>query len=205
LTLTDCVFDNVEAAVEWSGHGIATLDASNVLHLGPGPLLRLNRCPEVAESINVSLQHVTLRGCGAALECRYSRLVDPTGTLVISATESALAIDRDGTLLLFEGPEHPTALLRSLQWSGQGSLLVPGVAVAAWRGPDGALESLGEDEIDMAGLVRSRVQFAGTTDGGPAASRMTRWQVPLRSPDPPGVFVDDLHGPDRGGLHRQDD
>jgi hypothetical protein len=193
LTLADCVFDRVDAAIEWVGHGVATIDAANVLHLGPGPLLRLTGCPEGAESINMSLQHVTLRGPGAAIECRYTDLVDPAGALVISATDSALAIDRDGSLLVFEGPQRPTALLRSLQWSGQGSLVAPGVTVAVWRGPNAVVESLGDEEIDMAGLVRSRVQFVGPTEGGPAASRVTRWQVPLRSPDPPGAFADDLY------------
>ena len=33
----------------------------------------------------------------------------------------------------------------------------------------------------------SEVEFAGSVENGPHASRITRWQVPLRSADPPGI------------------
>jgi hypothetical protein len=35
--------------------------------------------------------------------------------------------------------------------------------------------------------VQSEIGFAGPTRSGAQASQAVRWQVPLRSPDPPGI------------------
>ena len=63
----------------------------------------------------------------------------------------------------------------------------PETVIAAWRGSDGREEVLDDASVSIAGLVRSKVGFAGDAGSGPAASRIIRWQVPLRSTDPPGI------------------
>jgi hypothetical protein len=48
---------------------------------------------------------------------------------------------------------------------------------------------LDETELDVGGLVRSPLEFAGPAEKGPAASRLVRWQGPLRSSEPPGALA----------------
>ena len=69
----------------------------------------------------------------------------------------------------------------------QGSLVSPETAVAAWRDPHGVQRPLGDANVSIAGLVRSRIEFAGGDPSDPAANQLIRWQAPLRSPDPPGI------------------
>ncbi|HEX3658668.1 MAG TPA: hypothetical protein VHV55_22945, partial [Pirellulales bacterium] len=45
-----------------------------------------------------------------------------------------------------------------------------------------------EDSVQVAGLVRTPLGFAGDRERGAEASRVVRWQVPLQSPDPPGIL-----------------
>ena len=63
----------------------------------------------------------------------------------------------------------------------------PQTAVAAWRDPHGVQRPLGDANVSIAGLVRSRIEFAGGDPSDPAANQLIRWQAPLRSPDPPGI------------------
>ncbi|HWC89339.1 MAG TPA: hypothetical protein VG433_06785, partial [Pirellulales bacterium] len=49
-------------------------------------------------------------------------------------------------------------------------------------------QSAAEDSVQVAGLVRSPLGFAGDRERGAEASRVVRWQVPLQSPDPPGIL-----------------
>ena len=81
----------------------------------------------------------------------------------------------------------PLPLLGSIRWAGQGSLLAPQTPVIVWRGADGRERMVDESSLSIAGLVRSDVGFAGQPAADPAASRLTRWQAPLQSADPPGI------------------
>ncbi len=97
---------------------------------------------------------------------------------------------RDATPLFVVDCERPKAsLAERIEWQGQGSLVTDEVPVAAWRTPDGQLELLADEQLAVAGLVRSRVQFAGT-DPTDAVASWVRWQVPLQSAAPPGIGDD---------------
>jgi hypothetical protein len=41
-------------------------------------------------------------------------------------------------------------------------------------------------------LVRSRIEFAGSTDSGVEAQQVLHWQAPIASPDPPGSSLEAL-------------
>ncbi|MBI3837724.1 MAG: hypothetical protein HY288_07295, partial [Planctomycetia bacterium] len=71
-----------------------------------------------------------------------------------------------------------------------------------WHAADHQQHILPEDELDVAGLVRSDVAFAGEAEGAPAASRITRWQVPLRSSEPPGANTNSLFLPENSRKNR---
>jgi hypothetical protein len=81
----------------------------------------------------------------------------------------------------------PEQWLQNLRWTGQGSLVTPATAIAAWQVPHQSPKTLDDAVVSIAGLVRSEVGFAGATPTGPAASRAERWQAPLQSADPPGI------------------
>jgi hypothetical protein len=154
--------------------------------------VRLAHVPAVDEPVRIAVSQVTVRDATAFVECRCTRPADEAGGISIEALGSVLAPCAADALLLLTASESPASLLKSVKWTGQGSLLASEAAVALWRNPGGGEKSLDDSIISMAGLVRSSVQFAAAADGAPTASRVLRWQAPLQSADPPGVDVDVL-------------
>jgi len=191
LQLRDCVLSRVDAAIDSRTTAALAVELTNTLHLGSGPLLRLDHLPRPDEPILVVLSQVTLRGGGGLLEARCRRIEGPPGEISIRAAGCAFVPGADAALLLLCGPKPPTEVLSdvlaNVRWTGQGSLVSPAAAIAAWRGADGELEVLDDARVSIAGLVRSEVEFAGEAAANPAASRIVRWQAPLRSTDPPGI------------------
>jgi serine/threonine-protein kinase len=195
LRFSDCVASGVAAVVDCQSDAPLALEMSNSLCLASGPILRLHRGPQGEESIRISLDHVTTRGDSAVLECRYTRLEDTSGPITITANDSALAGNPHGGLLVFNGAQHPDRLLQAITWNGQGSIVGGQTAMALWRSGPRRQQNLPDDELEIAGLVRSEVEFAGGAEGPPSASRVIRWQVPLRSADPPGANANSLFLP----------
>jgi hypothetical protein len=103
------------------------------------------------------------------------------------------------SLFLFRGNSPPEPLTEQLAWSGQGSVLARGAPLALWETAEGRVLAAPEDSIQVEGLVRTEVGFAGDAEDGPDASRIVRWQVPLQSPDPPGIRESALELPEFGG------
>lgn len=138
------------------------------------------------------MAQVTLRGAGLVMECRYTAPRGAPGEISIEATRCVFATGAGAALLLFAGPDSPEPLLRNVKWTGQGSLVVPQAAIAAWRRPDGSQQPLDDATVSIAGLVRSGVEFAGPADRDAAAQRIISWQAPLQSADPPGIDAESL-------------
>jgi len=197
VRLGDCVLRSVGAGVECQTRGALAVELVNTLQLGGGPLLRLDHCPRPDEPVLIALQRVTLRGGGPVLECRCGALDEQPGEISIQAAGCAFVPGPGGALLLFAGSESPERILGSIRWTGQGSLVSPEAVIAAWRLPDGGERALDEAAVSIDGLVRSRVEFAGSADAAAAASRVIRWQAPLQSTDPPGI---DAAALPRGGT-----
>jgi serine/threonine-protein kinase len=189
IVLGDCVFSGVAAVIDRRGAGGFSVEMSNSLCLASGPIVRLHRATKVAESITISLERTTTRGDSSVLECRYERLEANSGSITISATDSVFGGNPHGGLLILSGSQHPRSMLGAITWNGQGSLVTPESAVVLWRNGSGSTQELPEDEMEVAGLVRSSIDFVGPAQGPPGASRITRWQGPLRSADPPGANV----------------
>ena len=185
LQLSNCVLRSVGAGVDCRTLGALAVELANTLQLGGGPLVRLDHCPRPDEPVLISLEQVTLRGGGPVLECRYEGIGGEAGEISIRAVRCAFVPRPGEALLLFSGPDPPQRMLGSIGWTGQGSLVSPQAVIAAWRGPDGQEQALDDASVSIAGLVRSRVNFAGEANSAPAASRITRWQAPLQSTDPP--------------------
>ncbi|MBL9124171.1 MAG: hypothetical protein JNG90_11105, partial [Planctomycetaceae bacterium] len=187
LELRHCALRGMAAGVRCEWGGALALQFDNVLHLGPGPLVRLNRMPRLDEPIQISLAHATLRAAASLLTLRYAAAEAEPGRIAVTANDCVLALDPQGSLLHFLGTQPPARLLAALEWHGQGSVLAPPGVLAAWQTPGGSTEPVEAARLRIAGLVKSDVGFAGAPRDAFAASRAVRWQVPLRSPDPPGI------------------
>ena len=197
ITFTDCVLNDVSAVVDARGASGLSVEMKNSLCLDVGPIVRLNRAPTGDEAVAISLAHTTTRGDSAVLECRYSRVEDQPATIAMSAVECVLDADPKSGLVILSGSLTPDRLLGSIAWNGQGSLVTPKTAMAVWRAGGRKQQQLPEEDLDVAGLVRSAVEFAGDAHGPPRNSRVTRWQGPTRSADPPGAAVHALSRPGR--------
>jgi hypothetical protein len=187
LHLTSCVFQGLATVIDHHAPGALVVEVDNSLHLGRGPLVRLHHAPTPDEPVLIGLRRFTLRGGGAVLECGYDTLANDPGKLTIQATDCAFLPAAGQGLTVFAGAEPPDRLLRNLAWSGSGSVIAPEAPLAVWRQPGGAVAPANDAGLEVAGLVRSGVTFAGDAAAGPSASGIVRWQAPLHSTDPPGV------------------
>ena len=187
IRFTNCVFQNVAAALECRAQGAVRVEFVSSLHLGPGPLVHSPQEPRAEDSINLVLQQVTLRGASALWQCRVESSAGlVSGRVLVRAERSVFAPTEGGTLVLLHGGGDPEPLLRNLTWEGEGALVTPGISVAMQRRSEGAPEPLDDSGIPIAGLVLSEVEFAGPTGGGLANHRPLRWNAPLRTADAPG-------------------
>jgi len=187
LRLSHCVVGEGVVGIACQTAGAISLELVNTLHLSPGPLVWLDHVPRADEPVRIGLRGVTLRNAGPVLECSCAEGEGRPGSIAIEAERSVLVTARQSPLLSFVGPGSPERLLGNLRWTGQGSLISPDAVIAQWRPRQGEAQTLDESGASIAGLVRSEVRFAGPAGDGPSASRVVRWQAPLRSPNPPGI------------------
>ena len=201
LTFTRCYARELAAFVEVRRSLASKLTVKNTLHLHAGPLLSV-RSPMIAnEPLSLSLERVTVRGHSSVIGLAQMADQKWSSAIMISAVDCVFAPD-DGLPLVIvavEGEATPisspavvarsqdaTTMLQSIQWSGQGSLVSTGVPFAGWQA-DGQLRPLPDENLSVAGLVRSRMKFAGLEGGPPSQSRILDWQAPLQSAEPPGI------------------
>jgi hypothetical protein len=135
----------------------------------------------------LSLEHVTLRDHGPVWIVSAQAPPQP-GQLVVRAGGSVLALRDGDPLVALIGANPAAELLSFIRWQGEGSLLLPETAVAAWQSPSGLTRPVREELLSVAGLVRGEIEFASDNPLAAASSRVTSWQAPLRSSQPPGIL-----------------
>jgi serine/threonine protein kinase len=192
VRLTDCIFRDVETGIDCHTLGTTAVEIGNTLYLGHGALMRVDHCPTPDESLVLAITRLTLRESGPLWECSYGNIPTQPGSISIRASQCALLPAADSPLLRFLGRQSPERLLENTRWTGQDSLVGPKTPTAAWYPPAAAAQILDDSAVAIEGLVRSEVGFAGNAQSEAAASRIIRWQVPLHSPDPPGLNPDTL-------------
>jgi hypothetical protein len=194
IELADCLLDGVAAGIDCHTIGALGIELTNVLHLGGGPLLRLDHCPQPDEPVALGLAQVTLRGSGPLVECRIPRGEEQPGEIAVAATACVFAPAAGEPLVQFGGAAASQRLLSNLRWTGQGSLVTPDAPIVACRATDGQGRTVDESSLEIAGLVRSVVRFAGPPSSDPTTSRIEYWQAPLQSTNPPGIDPQTMPG-----------
>ena len=193
IEFRDCVLRNVDVAVECHTAAALALRWTNTLLADTGAVVRLNQAPAVDQPVTLLLTAVTLRRTGPLLTCRYASLPPQPGSIQVRASLSVLRGRPDPAVAL-PGLPLAAAAAGTTPLVGAGSVAgrpdSRGCRACSARPP----EPLDDASIAIEGLVRSDVEFAGVDAADPLASRVVRWQVPLRSPDPPGADPDLLPG-----------
>jgi hypothetical protein len=187
LQIGGCVLSGVAAGIDCRLTTPLAFKLTDTLYLGPGPLVRFDHAPRLDEPIEIELVHSTLRDAAALVGFHVERLPkEEPATIGIVTNSCAFVPPSGGALVLFAAPEPPTILAKSLQWSGQGSVLSADSRVAVWLAGSQTVRG-GEVEVALDGLVSSQIEFAGPADAGSSASRVVRWLAPGHSVDPPGI------------------
>ena len=187
LSLHDCALCRVAVGVDARTAAALTIECDNLLHLGPGPLLRLDHAPPVDEPLGLSLTNVTLRGADALLEILDPETVERPGTISVTARLCVFESRMDGALLAFTGPVAPASLAKAIYWTGEGALVTPQGRIAQWTNGEGRTAELNDAAFSIAGLVRSPVEFAGERGPEIDANIARRWQAPLPTDEAPGI------------------
>ncbi len=200
LQFTNCIFHGVGTAIDSRRRGAIALNLQNCLLQEMDGLLHLDRQPELDEPLSLHLTKLTMQKTGPLLNCRLSPSEKPPGEIAVQAESCVFSPRKNEPLLAFEGNEPPGALLRNIRWDGTGSLVAAETAVGAWKTPAERWEPLDDSTLAIAGMVRSRLEFAEDLEKGgekavdnadPAQSaRLLRWQAPQPTLDPPGVDGD---------------
>jgi len=180
-----------EAAICCTVADDARVICDNTLHLGSGPLVCVEhaparRAPGAQAELSLRISHCTARGGDALLELCAPTVTAALPKVRVEAIECVFAPLSNGALILVRGGAGPAEALRQVVWTGQGSVVTPGAHPVAWQGQAGR-QPVADRQLAIEGLVRSELGFAGEAPAGRDASRLVRWQVPLRSPDPPGI------------------
>ena len=210
LQFSDCVMSDVAAGVRCQNSnaksgGELSVEMTNVLHLGPGPLASLEDWPRVGEPVVLRLQHSTVRNASGLVECRYEEIPSQAGKIRIEAIDSVLVPESARGLVILRGDTNPALMLPAIDVSGNGSVLARDTPLIEWQQMDGHSQVATERHVaadggvSSQGLVRGEVEFEGPADGEPTDSRVVRWQAPLRSGQPPGIGEIPLKRPVRAG------
>ena len=190
-------------------HAVKNVEFSNVLKIGPGPLIQLAGVPGAKSQFTVRLMHTTCRASGALLRWIVAPESPPRGRIVVEAGDCVFDI-ASARAALFELAGVPIPLeraqiegahskqsqperchaewLKALRLTGEGSLTRPGLEVAAWVSTiDGQVTPLESSALEVEGLFAGEFRFAGESCALPADSEVHDAEAPRRSSAPPGI------------------
>ncbi len=186
LELNDCVFENVASGVLCPHEAALSLALVNTLHHGWGPLITLRDLPQADSPVSILLDQFTLRDAQSLLECRLGSAPSTAAPITIQSTRSVFTPRPGNPLVVFAGPQPNEAPWHLVRWNGQGSVVDSRLPLLGWRSDEGDVVSADETSLNVSGVVRGTIEFAGPAARGAAGSRVVGWNAPLRSADPPG-------------------
>jgi hypothetical protein len=192
VRVTKSVLRGVAEGIDCRSRGPTAIELVNTLHMGPGPMIRIPELRPPDASMNIAMEHVTLRGAACAVELNGTSAGDSSGSISVNATACVFAPDSNGALVVLDdrhGQQSSNAVLKSIDWSGQGSLIVPEVSVAIARSPAGD-KAIADGELALEGIVASALEFSGQAANSASNSQVQKWLAPLRTDQPPGIAGD---------------
>ena len=187
IQMRDCVLHEVAAAVSGAIPRALSIRLKNTLLVSSGFLLRSSSEGPGLETLQLDLRQSTFRDVDGLVEFVGEVGPNPTATINIRATHSVFAPRGDRSLISFRAAASPAALLRRIRWEGEGSLLEPAAAMAAWRSSEGQATILDDSALAVDGLIRGNFKFNGEVEIDPVASQISRYSAPVRSSEPPGI------------------
>lgn len=191
VVLDRCMLRQLSAAIEVRGSVVPSVEAHHTLLVDSSALL-LTPVPSLKQPISLTLANVTVRHCDNVIALAYEQLPARPARIAVTATDCVFA--QRQAIFHFLGAEPPQALLKMIQWTGEGSLLEEKGAVVAWQSQvSEADERIDDAEVAIDGLARSRLQFAGDKLSDAADSRLVQWAAPVGGIAPPGIDVSLLH------------
>lgn len=175
-------------------HAVKNVEFSNVLKIGPGPLVQMAGVPAAKANVTLRLMHTTCRTSGALVRWIVTPEGPPRGRILIETGDCVFDIvsPRAALFELAGAPvqseqAHPE-WLKSLRMTGEGSLTRPGLEVAAWVSTlDGQVTPLASAALEVEGLFAGAFRFAGESDKLPADSEVHDAEAPRRSSESPGI------------------
>src|SRR5262249_46075627 len=126
VRLEHSALQGVACAIDCHTKGPAAINLFDVLHLGRGPLIDFSQNRPADAPTAIELDHVTARGMPAVLQFDAEEPVDHFGAITITTTACVFAQDDNGALVYCAGQRSMnavSAILKSLEWAGQGSLV----------------------------------------------------------------------------------
>jgi eukaryotic-like serine/threonine-protein kinase len=181
----DSVFEGSQTALLVKGPP-ATISLDNVLSHGSGPLIELSASDRGRRAIDIETRRVTIRGSSPLILCGVVDGARTFSPLKLSLEESVFELQQ-AALLEFRGADAPADWQRTLEITGEGSVIPPGALIAGVRVAPDRLRPLRADDVAIDGLMSVNLRFAGPAAGQPANSALVEYSGFGRSPQPPGI------------------
>jgi len=190
LKLDSCAFHRVDAAIDKLSQRTASIEFSNVLQTRSNCRVRCSLANDV-KPLRVELDRCTLRETGAVARItEMATLENRLDRIRVAATDSVFQLKAQHALI--ELPvEFDESQLSQLKWLGAGSLCALQTQLAAVVEHDERAEAVDDAKLEIAGLARSGLTFAGDDFDSAAASELRRWVAARRSKTPPGISAAD--------------
>lgn len=189
VSFVDCVFARLGGAIELARPGALVASFENSLAVGCGPLATVSLARASDEPLLVTFERSTARECAALLAFSQTPRY---GQATLALNSSVLAMNPAGGVVLLSANELPTGVRLPIEVKASGAML-DGHSALVGAARDQALT---DELIEVDGLARGEIGFAGEASAGPLASAVTRWTAPLTSTDAPGADVTRLSLPE---------
>lgn len=198
LLLANCLLANIHTGVDCQLSGPMVLELDNVLFTAPreaansGSLWRIDHAPASEDIFVLRMNACTVRDAMSLVDIYCAELPSDPGKMKLETIDCVFSLRSTGALLRMIGPYRPDRLVRSVSWGGRGSLLPIQGRFGLWYDAQGAPHPIDDTGVEIDGLVRGGVEFAGQGSSQPQDSVLTHWAAPLIGDARPGVRVSAL-------------